>query len=44
MDEILDTGSFQLVHTSRCTRYDKHGTTVQSLEGRNSVFGIFIIA
>ena len=32
MDKVLDTGSLQVVHASRSTGYDKHGTAIQSLK------------
>ena len=43
MDKVLDTGSLQFFHVGRSTGYDKYGTAIQSLEGRNCIFCIFII-
>ena len=44
MDEVFDTCSFQVVHTSRSTGNDKHSTTIQCFESRKCIFSIFIIA
>ena len=44
MDEVFDTCSFQVVHTSRSTGNDKHSATIQGFESRNCIFSIFIIA
>ena len=43
MDKVLDTDSLQFFHVGRSTGYDKYGTAIQSLEGRNSIFCIFIV-
>ena len=40
VDVVLDTGSLQILHASRGTSDNEHRTTIQILEGRNSVLSI----
>ena len=43
MDEILNTSGLQVFCTSWSTSYNKHGATIEVLEGRDSILSILIV-
>src|SRR5574344_2212465 len=44
MNEVLDAGSFQLIHTLRCSCYDIQSTAIEILECRDGIGGILLVA